>query len=516
MRAASPANPYPGLRPFREDEEHLFFGRETQVDAMVDQLAETHFLAVVGTSGSGKSSLVNCGLRPALHRGLMARAGTVWLMAQFRPGGNLMRAMADRLARPGLLFDTHEAAPLSLADIVETTLRMSKFGLIDLYEQFRLEGVNRLVVVDQFEELFRYRKIGTSPDQTEYGAGEDATASVNFLLEVRAQLPCPIYVVLTMRSDFLGDCAQFFGLPEAINKGQYLVPRMSRDERRAAIANPAMVFGAEIAPVLLMRPVNDVGDNPDQLSILQHALNRTWSKWQEQTSGKGPLDLAHYKAIGTMAHALDAHAEEAYAALGGERSQILCERVFKALTDKGTDVRGVRRPSRLGALCGLAEATEAEIVSVIDVFREPGRSFLMPPAGEPVKVETVIDISHESLMRVWARLKRWGDEEAQSAQMYCDLVAAAGRRTTGKGGLWRDPELQLALDWQERNRPNPAWAAQYRPKTEFASAMAFLEESKAARQRAGSGTAQGKAEPPDHGLRRGSDSFGCGRVDRII
>ena len=84
MSATASPNPFPGLRPFRDDEEHLFFGRENQVDAMVDKLAETRFLAVVGTSGSGKSSLVNCGLRPALRRGLMTRAGTAWRMAQFR------------------------------------------------------------------------------------------------------------------------------------------------------------------------------------------------------------------------------------------------------------------------------------------------------------------------------------------------------------------------------------------------------------------------------------------------
>src|SRR5215204_7304811 len=91
-------NPFPGLRPFLEDEEHLFFGRESQVDAMVDKLAATRFLAVVGTSGSGRSSLVNCGLRPALHRGLMAKAGTSWRMVQFRPGRNPIRAMACALA----------------------------------------------------------------------------------------------------------------------------------------------------------------------------------------------------------------------------------------------------------------------------------------------------------------------------------------------------------------------------------------------------------------------------------
>src|ERR1700704_2741650 len=154
-------NPFPGLRPFREDEEYLFFGRENQVDAMVDKLAATRFLAVVGTSGSGKSSLVNCGLRPALHGGLMARAGTAWRMAQFRPGSDPMRAMAQALAKDGVLFRDYQAAGLTLAEIVDTTLRMSKLGLIDIYEQAQLgDGVNLLIVVDQFEELFRYRQFG--------------------------------------------------------------------------------------------------------------------------------------------------------------------------------------------------------------------------------------------------------------------------------------------------------------------------------------------------------------------
>src|SRR5215213_5992635 len=119
-------NPFPGLRPFREDEEYLFFGRENQVDAMVNKLAATHFLAVVGTSGSGKSSLVNCGLRPALRQGLMAQAGTAWRMAQFRPGNDPIGALARALAQDGVLFREHAMEGLTLAEIIETTLRMSK------------------------------------------------------------------------------------------------------------------------------------------------------------------------------------------------------------------------------------------------------------------------------------------------------------------------------------------------------------------------------------------------------
>jgi len=160
VAASLRSNPFPGLRPFREDEEHLFFGRENQVDAMVNKLADTRFLAVVGTSGSGKSSLMNCGLRPALRQGLMSRAGTAWRMAQFRPGSDPIGAMARALAQDGVLFREHATEGPSLAEIIETTLRMSKLGLIDIYEMAPLdEGVNLLVVVDQFEELFRYRQL---------------------------------------------------------------------------------------------------------------------------------------------------------------------------------------------------------------------------------------------------------------------------------------------------------------------------------------------------------------------
>src|SRR5215472_2210099 len=246
---AKAANPFPGLRPFRETEKHLFFGRESQVDTMVDKLARTRFLAVVGTSGSGKSSLVNCGLRPALHRGLMAKAGTSWRMAQFRPGNNPIKAMARALARKGTLFPSFDSLEgLSLEDMVEATLCMSKLGVVDVYEQAQLpEGTNLLVVVDQFEELFRYRMVGAS------NQAQEATAFVNLLIEPKAEAQFPIYVVLTMRSDFLGDCSEFTGLAEAINEGQYLVPRMNREERRAAISGPAGVGGADISPVLLTR-----------------------------------------------------------------------------------------------------------------------------------------------------------------------------------------------------------------------------------------------------------------------
>lgn len=470
-------NPFPGLRPFRPDEEHLFFGRENQIDRMVDKLARQRFLAVVGTSGSGKSSLVNCGLRPALHRGYMAAAGAAWRIATMRPGSQPIAALAHALAAPGVLFEASPAEDaLSLGQLVEGTLRLGSLGLVDIVEQARLApGENLLVVADQFEELFRYRALTQAAAGAAYGPSEDAIAFVRLLLEAAAQRELPIFVVLTMRSDFLGDCAQFHGLPEAINEGQYLVPRLTRDEIRAAITGPVHVASAQISPLLLTRLLNDVGDNPDQLSILQHALNRTWARWEGESGGQGEIELVHYEAIGGMASALDQHAEKAYAELAGPRPQRICERIFKALTDKGTDPRGIRRPTRFAVLCALCEADAAEVVAVIEHFRKPSRSFLMPPIGEPLTPDTVIDISHESLMRVWMRLVRWADEEAQSARSYQRVALNAELRAQGKAALLPHVDLDQALQWRQQQQPNAAWAQLYGGN--FVQAMDYLDDS---------------------------------------
>ncbi len=155
------ANPFPGLRPFETEEYLLFFGREGQADELLARLGRTRFLAVVGTSGSGKSSLVRAGLLPSLRGGLMREAGSSWRVALMRPGsdpvGNLAAALAERgvLAEAGGGLEGAEAEA-----VVEATLRGGSLGLVEAARQARLAAhENLLVVVDQFEELFRFRAV---------------------------------------------------------------------------------------------------------------------------------------------------------------------------------------------------------------------------------------------------------------------------------------------------------------------------------------------------------------------
>ena len=464
-------NPFPGLRPFEPEEDFLFFGRDQQTYELLERLKRHRFLTVVGASGSGKSSLVRAGLLPSLYGGYMLEDGSGWRVAMFRPGVQPIRSLAEALAHRDVLGHEDQEVAAYQAIMLETTLRRGALGLIEVFEQSQSNPKgNLLIVVDQFEELFRYTD-ATHPS----GENNEASAFVKLLLEA-ARSNSALYVVLTMRSDFLGDCSQFRDLPEAINEGQFLVPRMRRDQRRQAIEGPIAVGGAKITKRLVQRLLNDVGDNPDQLPILQHALMRTWNRWEAMGDPSAPLDFQHYEAIGEMGRALSQHGDEIYNELPDEQSRHIAETIFKRLTDRSQDARGVRRPTSLNELVDVSNANQEMVISVINAFRKPGRSLLMPPHETELKPDTQIDISHESLMRVWKRLNKWVDEEADSAKIYLRVAETALLHSEGHAGLWRDPDLQVALDWYAENKPTLAWAARYHKGLSIAEE--FLEQSK--------------------------------------
>src|SRR5262249_40965471 len=177
---------------------------------------------------------------------------------------------------------------------------------------------NVLLVVDQFEELFAVRETALEEGdeaadmqarRRQFERRAQAADFVSLLLGLAQATDLPVYVVATMRSDFLGDCDVFYGLPEAMNRGRYLVPRLTRKQLEEAIAGPARFSGIDISRPLLDRLLNELGDRFDRLPVLQHALSRTWAVWQEEAA-QGPIDVRHYEAAGTLEGALAIHAGE--------------------------------------------------------------------------------------------------------------------------------------------------------------------------------------------------------------
>lgn len=458
-------NPFPGLRPFSIKESHLFFGRKGQSETVLDNLIRKKFVAVIGASGSGKSSLVFCGTVPLL---INNSSDEQWSIVQLRPGNDPVENLAGALTMMGT--DSENSNADSRVAPIRKTLKNGKLGLIEAVRTIRRNPSEKfLILIDQFEELFRYRSSRKDQDGT-----DESGLFVNLLVAAVRQSEEPVYVVLTMRSDFIGECSRFQNLTELINNSNYLVPQMTREDFRAAITGPVEMSKASISDELVQQLLVELGDDPDQLPILQHAMMRTWDYWTSLNNPERSIGLSDYEAVGTMKKALSMHANEAFDELSVEGKQV-CEYLFKTITEKGSDNRGIRHPTRVEVIAEIANAEPEQVIAVADKFRSKGRSFIVPAQDIDLDRHSVIDLSHESLMRIWDRLKIWVEEEAQAVNMYVRLAQAARMYQEGKTGLLRPPDLQLALNWRLKQQPTLTWAERYDPA--FERAMVYLDTS---------------------------------------
>lgn len=475
---------------------------QASVDAALD--ASTLFVQVLGTLPGRKIAGSDQKLVIAQYE-----------KAQTAPLSNL----AKSLMRSGVLNDRWSNTPEGIA-LLMAQLRRSDVSLVNLIQQVGLpKYTNLLVLVDQFEEIFRFQQ--QDPNE--------ALAFVSLLLETGRDRSVPIYVVLTMRTDFLGQCALFPGLPEALNDAQYLCPRLSRVQLAEAIEGPASVFETSVEPLLITQLVNDAGANSDQLPLVQHVLARMWHLNFGDAYGTGAgrtervLRLQDYQKTGGLngyltaapgtqrepdddptnrrsfgvgpgyssrQNALSAHADEAYLTLGDSqhesrisgaahqpsRLQMIAQMLFCCLAERGPSGQYVRRPMKLQDVADIAGCTVPELANVVNVFRRDNRCFLTPAKPRDAQEDdasdlnagSVLDISHEALIRQWLRFggqseqsveqdssQSWLTAEDLCRRRYRRLVEAADSEPTA--GLLRDPELGFLNKWWSEFQPREAW-----------------------------------------------------------
>ncbi|MCC6367922.1 MAG: ATP-binding protein [Bryobacterales bacterium] len=418
----SKENPFPGLRPYEEEDADWFFGRGGEINELLKRLRRVHFLAVVGPSGCGKSSLIKAGVLPGVRDGYL---DAEWKIASIRPGEKPMDNLAAALS--AMLGGDIPA--------IRRKLDAGCLGIVEAWKEQKSD-TKVLVLVDQFEELFQFVQRRGDPAQ------EETKAFLKLLLTAAAAEPS-IYIILTMRVEWLAECASYMGLSEAINEGIYLVPQMSRRQFQQVILGPVEAAGGTIVSSLLDRLLNDLDNRTDQLPVLQHALMRIWSRHAPGSA----LDISIYEAAGTLSRCLSDHAEEIFAELSSDQ-QKTAECLFRSITQVSKS-RKTRRPRPLSEAA--PGSPPEQVKSVVDAFRREGRSFLVVTPG-PLQPDSIVDISHEALIRQWRRLNQWVDREAEVQARITRLRETAAEwdheGRTNRDLLYRGTVLQQA--WELR------------------------------------------------------------------
>ncbi|MCL4300756.1 MAG: hypothetical protein KJ077_33780 [Anaerolineae bacterium] len=456
------SSPYPGMHYFDVGDAGRFFGRELLTARLVGRLTPSpalplagggsedrgRFLAVVGASGSGKSSVVRAGLVPALQHGQRLADGSLppegssqWPIHVITPTVHPLEALAATLTREAesvsatiTLIDDMAKDPRSLHLYVRKLLsrgaeeRRSR-GEISSAPLLPSTPAPRhlLLVVDQFEELFTLCR-----DEAERRAFVD-----NLLTAMAPETAGPTLAVITLRADFYAHCAQYETLREALARRQEYIGPMSPEELRRAIELPAQQAGHEFEPGLVELILRDVGDEPGALPLLSHALLETWRRRQGHL-----LTLAGYAESGGVRGAIAKTAEAVFGRLAPEQ-QSIARRIFLRLTELGEGAQDTRRRATLAELNPRPEE-EATTEPVLKVLAD---------ARLVTTDKEAVEVAHEALIREWPTLRQWLADNREGLRLHRHLSEAAQewqRMQRDPGVLYRGAKLAQAGEWAEQ------------------------------------------------------------------
>jgi WD40 repeat protein len=388
-------NPYQGLRAFGEAEAANFFGREALVQQLLIRMGEAselaRFLAVVGPSGSGKSSAVRAGLLPALRAGGLPGSES-WYLVELVPGADplveLTRALLG-VAPSGVEAD--DLLPLLSAD---------SRGLLRAARRVLPAGAAELVlVIDQFEELFTLT------------SGEAARAHLlDSIVTATIDERSRVRVVVTMRADFIDRPLQYVDFGELLKRRSELVLPLTPDELEQVIGGPARRAGLALEEGLATALIAEAAGQPGALPLLQHALSELFARRRGRL-----LTMAAHREIGGVSGALSRSADAIYVGLSPD-GQAAARQLFLRLITPGEGAEDTRRRSRLAELTmgGADEAVERYAAAR-----------LLTLDHDPLSRQATVEVAHEALIRAWPRLRGWLEASREALRVQRRLARAA-------------------------------------------------------------------------------------------
>lgn len=461
-------NPFPGLKSFVFEESHQFFGQDKITTQIISKLKTNKFICLLGGAGVGKTSLINCGIKPMLLSGLLEKSESEWHIFHTTPGNDPLRNLAKTfLANPIKKVSKNDQE--AHEQICYNILHRGKQGLLELINQLRQPtDHNYLFIIDQFEELFRLKS-----QSTKLNLYEEAIHYVNLFIEALNEKSNNVYVVVSIRSDFTDDCIIFPNLASYINKSNILIPKMTRAQVSEAIQGPLRTLKIRIDETLVTQLLNEAAISDDMLPRLQHSLKLTWDAWVSLNNRDNPITIKEYEVGGGMKNSVSNFANLIFDELS-DQDKTTVEIIFRSLTERGSENKGLLRSSSIEELAGIVKTDNANIIKLVEIFRKADVGFLIC-SDNLLQPETIINLSHVSLIRLWNRLKVWVEDEAISGQMYKQLSETSAAYQVGKTGLLQPPDLEFAINWKEKQQPSLQWARRYNPA--FERTMVFLRTS---------------------------------------
>jgi WD40 repeat protein len=418
--------PYKGLNYFDEADADLFVGREALTAKLTERVfsltsnrssQRARFLAVVGASGSGKSSLVRAGMVPALR---WNKTSADWHIHILTPGAHPLENLAESLTHDS---DSVSATATLMDDLARDQRSLHLFAKRELRSENKLRF---LLIVDQFEELYALCHSET-----------ERVAFIGNLLTASSELNGDVVVVITLRADFYPHCANYPELREALAQNQEYIGAMTDEELRRAIEEPARRGRWEFEPGLVDLLLHEVSREPGALPLLSHALLETWQRRRDRM-----MTMSGYASSGGVRGAIAETAEAVFTDQFTREQQIVARRIFLRLTELGdeTSTSDTRRRASLEELI-LKPEEAATTQSVIKALAD---------ARLIITSENSAEVAHEALIREWPTLRGWLEDSRAGLRLHRNLTEAAQawlQMNRAPDMLYRGTRLTQASEW---------------------------------------------------------------------
>ena len=469
-------NPFVGLKPYSKNTSNSYFGREQDVENLLQILQKNKLLTLNGVSGSGKTSLINSGLIPRLQNGFIGQAGKEWSITSFRPGINILLNLSHALTQNNVLKVDSKSNTTDQKYYSEIISNSGSMGVVEIYKRSDIfNKKNLLIIIDQLEDLFKYEKYFDS------SKSEDDNNLMDIIYRSVTMKNTAIYFLICIETPYLSKLTSYKKLQEIISKSQYAIQNLNQTGINQILENTFkkqnILFDSKVVDLFNQTLKEEISYLPN----FQFLLYKLYEKFVLNSSEKSIIDLEDIEDLGGLEHSIAKDFETIYSSSTKENQKIV-SLLFKAISSpqNNTDIQ-------YESILNISEytnSTRVELSKIIKSFKktfnnlfdvfEPSITGISASANKTYDAKNILTLKYIKFLN-WERYTKWLDEEKTNFKDFKDFSEIAIKKSNNQVGFLKTPVLERAIVWQKNASTNKNWAKKY--KLNFEQTINFINES---------------------------------------
>ena len=461
-----------GLLPYQEEDHQTFYGREKEVENLLQIIQKNKLITLTGVSGSGKTSLINAGLIPRLKKGFLGQAGKEWSICKFRPGVNPIENMIAALTNSGILKKDYRANTEDFANYKKIIEDDKNLSLSKIYRDSEIYNQrNLLIVVDQLEDIFVFEKIIKEKNSDDQLLLDIISRTVRFK-------ETSIYFLICLQTEYISELTNYASLQELFSKSQYTIQNIGSSGLKTLIKNNftsnGIGFDSSAFNHILEKSTQDLSLLPN----IQFLLYCLFNKYKDKDS----VTKEMISEIGGVENVIGNKFENLFQSLS-ETDQTNFEKIVKATInfEKNEDSDLSNSFGQILNISGVERSNSNELIKLFKnelgesiEFFENKISGVQRKNNKSINLDDIIGFNYEK-NRNWKREQDWIEEEKLAFQNYSEYALQTQKYSIGEISLLNSPELEMAVNWRNSNSIDENWAKKY--SLNFSKTINYINES---------------------------------------